>query len=227
MSSVKYIDFAQLRNAHVGKTALFFASGVTLNDYVDVDLPSCIRVGVNAVAFASNVGQLDYYFIGDASHAILRAQKDELDSFTPRLGKFIGRDERAKLDIPTHFPDSVMNALHYETKLRAPFAANLTKAPVGRWGSISFDAAQVIAWTGVSRMVLVGHDCDYSNGSFNMNRGIGAGTAKKLQNHWALMKKFFTEHYPELEILSVNPVGLKIFPSISIEELQDMLINEG
>jgi len=221
---LEYVDFSALKDKHVDETAIFFGSGPTLNAFtIGSRSPRPYTlVGVNEVIFANNVDLLDYLFVGDGADPKFSKKKTHFDEFAPLQGKYIGRDERAKLDIPTLFAGSVSGAQHYLTKLRAPFTANLLEESVGRWGSISFDVMQILAWMGFSRIVLVGHDCDYSQGTFNTKFSFGPGTAQKLVKHWALMKDFLDEHYPHLEVLSVRPKGLTIFPEVSNNELFDL-----
>ena len=76
------------------------------------------------------------------------------------------------------------------------------------FGSISFGALHFAAWTHPKKIYLIGLD--------TANLGHALGENYKCNYHLSLMldgykkfKEFMQIHYPDTEVISVNPVGLK------------------
>ena len=70
--------------------------------------------------------------------------------------------------------------------------------------SSTFSAMQFALFTNPKRIYLVG--CDCSSGYYD---GKGGNNAAPFIEVWKELKKFADIYYPETEIISVNPVGLK------------------
>ena len=86
--------------------------------------------------------------------------------------------------------------------------------------SISFEALQFMLYTGVTKIYLVGHDCDYTEGTFTGTpTGRWHDAGYYIHKYWKVVKEWVEVHYPEVEIYSINPVGLSIFPTIIEEEI--------
>jgi len=209
IKEVYFCDFEKFRNKHLAETAFFFGSGPTVRDF-DISLAKdAVRIGVNETIFLGF--ELDYFFTGDAADPKFYQRIEEFNSFEARIQKFVGIDPRDELNIPKRIPGSVKNSLHYNTRLRSVFSPDPTIFPIARWGSISFDVMQVLSFMGFKKIYLVGHDCDYSKGTFHTSFSTGNGEMVKLLSHWNKMKNFLENCYPDLEVYSINPVALKIF----------------
>ena len=73
---------------------------------------------------------------------------------------------------------------------------------------------QFIFWTNPRRIFLVGCDCN-TNGNLNRT-GKNYLEVDAVLSGWKNIKDFATAFYPDTEIVSVNPVGLKgLFKDIS------------
>lgn len=206
---ISFCNFEKFRNKHAGETAFFFGSGPSVKKFDIRQSGNAIRVGVNETIFLGF--ELDYFFTGDAADPKFYQKIEEFNNFDARIQKFVGIDPRDELNIPKRIPGSVKNSLHYNTRLRSVFTTDPTIFPVARWGSISFDVMQVLAFMGFKKIYLVGHDCDYSRGTFHTNFSTANGEMVKLLDHWNKMKNFLENCYPNLEVYSINPVALKIF----------------
>lgn len=70
---------------------------------------------------------------------------------------------------------------------------------------------------------MVGFDSvgrEHYDGSVDKVGSIGDGSLSTLRDKYQMMKTFAEVHYPDIEIISLNPVGLKgIF--------KDMYMNEN
>jgi len=87
--------------------------------------------------------------------------------------------------------------------------------------SISFEVLQFILHTGVKNIFLVGHDCDYSNGTFaKIMIGKQQRADYYIHRYWKVVDEWIKENYPNVNIFSINPVALDIFPTKTIEEMK-------
>lgn len=107
---------------------------------------------------------------------------------------------------------------------------DITSLPLQCFGSVVFAAIQFIFWTNPKRIYLVG--CDATNsGHFNQKnntldlRRVKLGCDCSAGGHfvdnkdtshygymlygWNQAKLFLSYHYPDIEIISINPIGLK------------------
>jgi hypothetical protein len=70
-------------------------------------------------------------------------------------------------------------------------------------------------YCGVKEIFLVGHDCDYSNGTFaKIMIGKQQNADYYILRYWSIVKEWIEENYPDVKVYSVNPVALHIFPTI-------------
>ena len=194
--------FGEYKNKHYGKDVAVIATGPSLNNYKPI--PNTINIGVNKTIFCKNI-KLNYYF----SHDYL-AVKDYIKELInyPDVKKFYGvipqthygfksRDSRAGI-----FPESLIvshNASKYylyskQPVLPVPFSVDIDKTWLADGGSCIFGAMQFALFTNPKKIYLVGCDCS---------------SGYHLINTWQELKRFVEVYYPETEIISVNPVGLK------------------
>ena len=204
-------------NRHAGRSAVLFLSGPTLLQYEEPE-PDLITCGVNTVMFHRQ--DLDYFFIQDVgkpshSNSYVNRQED-YDAFKPRIAKFYGNTLCKNLKgggaiqydflcgpIVTHG-----NARIEDPKVPAVFSSNLALQPPAAAGSVAFPALQFLLWTGVKRLYIVG--ADITDG-----RRIGEAVATQdyvRQNHlgrWKEFEKWVKDAYPDVEIIPLNPIGLR------------------
>ena len=65
---------------------------------------------------------------------------------------------------------------------------------------------------------LVGHDCDYSFGTFrteidHKDEGI------LVLRYWKFVQEWIKEHFPDVTIRCINPVALTIFETVTEEDI--------
>ena len=216
-NKLKFCDFSDMKNRHLGETAIFLGSGPTNKKFDHTKVSDVIFVGVNETIFRGI--PLDYLVVGDGANPAFKTIINDFHNYDPKIEKLIGIDPRANFDITKVVPGSIKNALHYRTKYHGEFSKNPETVPIGRWGSISFDVMQILAFMGFSKIYLVGHDCNYSTGTFH-RRFRGGGTNPKLISHWKKIKIFLESEYPKLKVESVNPVDLTIFKDSTNEIIE-------
>jgi len=233
-TSIDYILFESFKDCHKGETAIFFGSGPTLKKFKNRDDINYVRVGVNETIYLDFL--LDYLIVGDAADPKFYDRIDDFHKYKPNHFKLMGRDPRVALDV-IKAVGGVDGSLYYDCRLKGKFAHNLVTDKVSRWGSISFDVMQILAWMGFKNIVLVGHDCDYTDGTFHTSWEKAKSLSKvgaevplpagphvgyKLVDHWGKVQKFLTEKYPDLNVFSFNPKALSCFPEITEKDMWNL-----
>ena len=207
--------FGKYKGIYSGKDVAIIATGPSLNDYKPID--GVINIGVNK-AFAVDKINLDYIFIQDYV-----AMKDHIENLVnskfDNVKKFYGV-------VPVHLygnklrkfeqniiPESVI-LRHKASKFfvyttenpnNMNFCVDIHRSWFRDTGTIAMSAMQFALFTNPRRIYLVG--CDCSSGHFDSKKdGVKATHLVKI---WKAMKHFADLYYPETEIISVNPVGLK------------------
>jgi hypothetical protein len=104
----------------------------------------------------------------------------------------------------------------YEPRLNGrknDFVYDLCAQPLTCYGSVIFPAMQFALWCCPARIFIVG--CDVSNEGYFYEQGKNALNIEMNLLGWKKMKEFAHAFYPETEIISINPVGLRgIFTDI-------------
>ena len=209
--------FAPFKNRFAGKEVAVIACGPSVNDYKPI--PGVVNIGMNR-AYKDKRLQLDYIFLQDAT-TWSREEMQELNSYRPgECVKFYGVScERLHNDFtPWIVPESdaiKANALRYRTSNvelvignEAVFPLDISTQPLADFESVAFSALQFALWTNPKRIYLVGCDCS-SNGHFYEKPGTHSVIASRVADGYAALKRFAAAFYPDTEIVSVNPVGLK------------------
>lgn len=220
------------RNVHVGRSAVLFLSGPTLAQYVEPE-PGLVTCGVNTVIFHRT--DLDYYFLQDVGkdwhENSYVNRKAEYDAFRPRIAKFYGTTLCKSLtgggSIPYQFTHGPLvhnnnGARIEDPRVPADFSANLAHKPPAAAGSIAFPALQFLLWTGVTRIYIVG--ADITDGRRICEDKPAQDYVK--QNHlgrWKEFESWAASAYPEVEIVPLNPVGLRGMFSARVPESRSLV----
>lgn len=205
--------FPQFKGIHQGEDVCLLASGVTAAKYKYVE--GRIHVGVNR-SFQLGI-PLDYIFIQDFSGKTPE-YVDELDKYRPaHCKKFYGLttewDDKPNRVIPESHA-IVAGAYRYRTDwapiagFEPQFAYDISTQPLGCFGSIVFPALQFVLWTYPKRIYLVGCDCSMDGYGYNKSDKNFLDTSLVLGGY-RKFKLFARKYYPDVEIISINPVGLK------------------
>lgn len=203
--------FTNFKAIHTGKDIVILATGPSLNNFKPIK--NAIYIGVNS-AFKYDKVKLDYLFAQDYSG--MHDYIDLMDAYTGNdCIKFYGLTTEFDGGYQRVIPETHAiraKALRYRTdweKLDGPFdcsfAYDISSVALGCFGSVVFPAIQFALWTNPKRIYLVG--CDCSNAG-HFDKTTGEDMSYLLQP-WQKLKKFISVYYPETEIISVNPVGLR------------------
>jgi hypothetical protein len=123
---------------------------------------------------------------------------------------------RIACDAGRYYTDSYM----VEDGFASRFTCDIDKMAVGNMPNIALSAMQILLFTHPSKIYLVG--CDASQGHFVQPDKLDANKIKEQEKDlklavssdrviqkWLELKAFAEVFYPDVEIISVNPVGLK------------------
>lgn len=201
--------FPQFKNIHKSRDAAIIGTAPTLNYYTPIK--DAIHIGVNS---SFKRVYLDYFFSCDLNP--IRDYLEEIQNMN--IIKFFGQIYKSWPDfiysphnghISNHYIESCKNAYKYylEQANYNTINIDIETQMLPDLGSCVFQAAFFAIYTGVNRLYIVGCDCS-TNGHWN---GASAtnGCIKILPNSWQIFKDYTRSFYPYVEIISINPVGLK------------------
>ena len=214
--------FPKFKGIYEGKDIVLVASGITADKYEYKK--GAIHIGVNR---SFQIGDyripMDYVFIQDFSGKTQEYIND-LNSY--RVGKcikFYGLTTEYDNKMNRIIPESHAiraGAFRYRTDwadidgFTSEFAYDISVQPLGCFGSIVFPALQFALWTYPRRIYLVGCDCTTSGYAYDKN-DKNFLVPNKIVEAYKKFKVFARKYYPDVEIISINPVGLKgIFEDI-------------
>ena len=217
--------FGIYKNAFYGKDVVLVCSGPSASRYRM--LKDAIHVGVNGAIYQKDVS-LDFVFVQDYT---IKQQKNSslVDDVIKYKGnnckKFFGiipdkRLEAVKNDI-LRIPlskcmHSDISQYILEDQVFNDIAYDLSYNPMGDFSSTTFSALQFILYTNPKRIFLVGWDCNLGYFYNRPNSLNGANYQIEILKRYFL--PYIKNNYPDLQIISVNPIGLKgIFQDIIME----------
>lgn len=171
---------------------------------------------------------LDYLFIHD-----VRLQRSEIkieDGFGKIRDKiFVGRYSKIStvnwLDFSEDFflDDKkfcpyYLNASGYEQLLHQ----NICCHGLADFGSVAFAAIHFALFTYPSEIYLVGCDTNRTGHFYDVGADKNVLNTRKIKVGFARIKMFAKQYYPETEIISVNPVGLRgLFKDVYTESYRE------
>jgi len=213
--------FPQFKGINTGKDVVVVATGPSVKSFRPMD--DCIYISVNH-AFLNEKIKFDYLFAQD--YKSVRHVMPQLNSY--RRGeciKFYG------LEYEFETPDNInynrlipeseaisAGALRYRNDLcpingsQSQFTYDISTMPLGDCRSTTFAAMQFALWTNPCRIFIVGCDCAQTGHFFADELTCpqeGPDDYIKMITPWRDFKEFAHRYYPAVEIISVNPVGLK------------------
>lgn len=204
--------FRKYKGINRGKDIVVIATGPSFNDYKPIE--NTINIGVNKAIFSNKVN-LDYFFAID--YYVTKPYLKDLIKYT-NVKKFYGimplrpyGYKRVDNSIQIIPEDIIMEqgAEKFYVYQKFPinpcrFNTDIDKTWLVDGGSSIFSAMQFALYTIPKRIYIVG--CDCSSGHFD---GKKTGDYSHMIKTWKELKKFADVFYPDTEIISVNPVGLK------------------
>ncbi|MDR2341584.1 MAG: hypothetical protein LBD84_00890 [Campylobacteraceae bacterium] len=200
-------SFKVYKNIYYGKDIVLIATGPSLN-YFTVPIKNAIYVGVNK-AFLYEKITLDYLFIQDYSATKEYIEKS-INYKNSNLKRFYGKRYGANWSVPDELAKKHKAAQYFHFGLnKVPFALDITFDYLADFASVVSSALQFILFTNPKKLYIVGCDCK-AIGHFDTNRVKGnESTYETVKDGWRKFKEFAQIHYPNIQIISINPIGLK------------------
>ena len=199
--------FAEFKGCHRGRTVAVVATGPSLNH--STQGKGVPHIGVNSSYLKEGL-KLDYCFM--RHYCMEWCERLKEYSFM----KFFARNEWMEQN---HEADRFPEYLIEENQGRRFFTgepsrdihADITYYPLMGYYSIIFQALHFALYTRPKRLLLVGCDCSMNGHYDGAEQNFFADNPLIpiwIKGYKAL-KLFSEQHYPDMEIISVNPVGLK------------------
>lgn len=220
VSNLHQKTFAGFKGCYSGRDVVMIGAGPSVKDFKPI--PDCIYVGLNSACKLKTV-KFDYLFSIDK----MGIDKIYSDFASVDCIKFIGdQNKGAKYQIPESEIFKMGDVRRYMTDINihgdSRCALYLESQPLGNYNSVSLQAMQFILYTNPRRIYLVGIDCS-ALGRFDKSQDSVDILKKRMKDRdesleewarittqaWNDLKEFASIYYPETEIISVNPVGLK------------------
>ena len=205
--------FPQFKDKHAGQDTVVVGCGPSMNDYEPIK--NAIHISCNR-AFRNKKIKFDYGFIWDLP-GFQRAGDGAIEEFLQYdFIKFVGKFMHDNVEIPEYVDNKKGKLYRCYSSARwwlpgvSPcdkvIHADLSLFPLADFMSVAFGALHFASWTHPRRIYLVGLDT-VQNGSFD-----GRNNDYHLDdmlNGYELFKNFMAGHYPDTEIISINPIGLR------------------
>lgn len=206
---INTLAFEKYKDIYTNKNVAIIAPGMTAK-YANLN-DNIIKIGTNkAYKFFDS---LDYLFIHDITNNGRYMIDETMDLDCVKFfGKFIHKNSDLNA-IPIELALQ-SNAKIYYTRNRQYKEQNsfifkdITKHPLFDGGTIVHPAINFALFTNPKKIYLIGCDCSDS--------GYVDGTKQNYKlnfelfyNGYTVIKNFAKYFYPETEIISVNPIGLK------------------
>lgn len=206
--------FPQFKNINAGKNVAIIGCGPTVKYY---------NSEINAVNIALNKSILldqfkfSYLFSWDYNGFINYGEADFFDNVRNMdCIKFFGRFlSETSVEIPV-FPDDEKNKIyHFYSSARYGLPAgaygrvihtDIETHPLADFMSVSFAALHFALYTQPSKIYLIGLDTTNSGHILNCNHQYHIDD---LMEGYKKFKEHINRFYPHIEVISVNPVGLK------------------
>lgn len=195
--------FKKYKGIFKNKTIVIVGSGPTLNKYKPIN--DAIHIGLNR-AYKYEKIELDFLFSQDISG--LKEDIKEMNAYRKgKCLKFYGYNIMRDLSIPEIDVIEADASRYYSGGLGAPFFIDITNAPLADYGSVAFAALAFALYTHPKRICLVG--CDVTQNYFFPTEKKIKTDAETMMQGWHAFKTFADNVYPDIEIVSINPVGLR------------------
>lgn len=206
--------FTKFRGCHKGESVAVIGSGPSLDKWECP--PECVQIGVNGTLIAENV-DLDYLFIQDYDPSLF-GKMEELEYRLGDVHKFFGCHYMLPKVKP--IPDYILDAFHaeryffYDNPIKMfpfDFTIDVSSRPFITYGSTIFVALQFALYTHPKTLYIVG--CDCTAGHFSAHRNEihdkDVGGINNIIRGWNRFSTFAAALFPDVEIISMNPVGLR------------------
>lgn len=227
--------FSKFLNCHLDETVVLVACGPTVNYFSPIK--SARYVGVNR-SFLKKEVLLDYLFVqddlGENMQEANHYRSDLCQKFYGIIPHFRNIQCQNLTELQHIKRISLLDAYKANAKQYilhdgyVPYwPYDISKEPLRDAGGIVFSALQFICYTHPKRIYLVG--CDCSDGK-HFYGGREENFSTRI-HCWENFKNYLIVNFPDIEVISVNPIGLRgIFKDVYTQTYLDEhpeLMNEN
>ncbi len=213
-----------MQNICEGKEIVVCGAGPSLQKYQPIE--GAIHIAVNR-AFMYEKVDFDYIFSQD--YEGLYMVRNELINYRPDncvklLGTQYGLPEKEipeSLVIKCKARRFITDSYIYGDGFKSKFIRDIDRLPIGNMPNVGLSVMQLALFMNPVRIYIVG--CDISGGHFcnpnmsekeikDMNKMLDktwSENHQRLLDKWKELKDFAKIYYPDTELVSINPVGLK------------------
>ncbi len=224
-SSIHPKTFGEFRGVNEGKDFVLCASGPSILHFNSSMISNGKFCGVNSAVRKSDI-DFDYLFCQD--HHFEKGKNQFINEFdNGKCIKFYGKIENQRIlamdgninlrkkyggNVHTHrlpFEDVLTNHArpYILSEYMGQMPYNLEYEPMADVGGTVFSAMQFALFTNPKRIFLVG--CDHTSGYF-YDPDFKMFDASIQASNWVrFIMPYIKENYPNIQIISVNPVGLR------------------
>lgn len=206
IQTVHQESFEKYKNCNIGKDIVIVAAGPSLHYYKP--LTSAIHIGVNNTYKLQDTIKFDYMFAQDYANGKSKVMIQNIYNMKCEIffGITLGDSMHEIL-----IPESMTVGVHryfFSNSLNKRINPDIRFYPLMDFNSVVFPAIHFALFTNPKRIYLVGCDVS-SDGHFDAKDiNILNDNIKMMKIGYNKVKEFAEKHYPETEIISINPVGL-------------------
>lgn len=207
--------FSKYRNYHQNKNLAIVGCGPTVK-YFDNQIKADYNIALNDAIFLDKFN-FDYLFNWDTGVLINKPNwYEDVNKFS--CAKFYGHCVADNVGSPKdENSDEQNNISHFYYSARHGWPAfdygevihkDLTTYPLMDFGSISFGALSFALYTKPKKLYLIGLDTSNIGHAFGKEFEC-CYPLQRMMRGYKKFKEFIDIYYPDVEVISVNPVGLK------------------
>lgn len=214
--------FEKYKSIYRDKEVVIVASGPTMKYYNSKMFKEAVHIGVNHTFTQDNV-VLDYLFIQDDLNKHEKKQKNIQSNIQNQADSYRKGICKKMYGIHTNpYRICEINALEADAERyyfidqlmpvsdMAMFSVDITTRPLNEWSSVVFAALEFAFWTHPKKIYLVGCDCSAAGHIYWTKQDeLFCRPENRLLYGWHRFKQYKDENYPDIDIVSINPVGLK------------------
>lgn len=214
MSQVHHESFSKYRDAFVGRDVVILGAGPTLKSFKRDDFSDAIFIGVNKTIV--QFPNMHYYFLSDWTAAVEYGITEEIQKSSAKKFFHMGiwNDEyyngwdMPPLDFARKCDASFYFAINYTG--HQAIQKDIAQHPLYGYGTVVISPFHFALFCHPRRVFIVGCDCS-DGGHYDDISSIvyPSHHIALIREEWRRMALFAKYHYPDVEIISINPVGLK------------------
>ncbi len=218
-------SFGEFRGCHRGQTVAVVGSGPSLASYTPIS--GVVHIGVNAVPKREDI-KLDYYFTSHQDN-FGYSSIDEWSAYLKKCNavKFFGQYTcdyfRDGMQIPDYIIEENNGRKYFSGLRNRSIYHDLEYFTTMDFDSIIFSAISFAIYVRAKKILLIG--CDASaNGHFDDKDTscFSDFVLRSIHEGYRKFKAYMARFYPDVEIVSVNPVGLRgMFHDVYTEDYLD------